>query len=312
MNADVFAEWLRRQGHGVTRSASSYWYDAGARVLQAFPYHLLIRPSEDELLDVLRQTRAVALRYSTPLDAPLGYVSYHCVYEEPHYDVDVLGSDSRSNVRRGLKSCVVEPVSLERLAEDAWPLQMDTFARQGRKPNLSHANWRRLCLAAADLPGFEAWGGFVKGELAASLVTFAMGDYCSILYPNSRTQYLRTHVNNALSFVVTKTMMERARIRGVFYCLHSLDAPPSMDEFKFRMGFQAKPVRQRVVFAPRVAPLANWASHAVVKLLRDRLPGNTILSKAEGVLRFYLEGKRPVREQAMPERVRGLVLNPGH
>jgi hypothetical protein len=288
------------------QSTSSYWYDAGARVLQAFPYHLLIRPSQEELVDVLRQTRALALRYSTPIDAPWGYVSYHCVYEEPHYGLDVLGPDSRSNVRRGLKSCVVEPVSLERLAEDAWPLQMDTLARQGRKPNLTHADWRRLCLAAAALPGFEAWGGFVKGALAASLVTFTMGDWCSILYPNSRTQYLRTHVNNALSFVVTMTMVQRAGIRGVFYCLHSLDAPPSMDEFKFRMGFQAKPVRQRVVFAPWVAPLANRVSYAVVRLLRNRLPGNTILSKAEGVLRFYLEGKRPVQEQAIPERVRGL------
>lgn len=307
----MFAEWLRRQGYAVIRSASSYWYEAGARVLQAFPYHLLIRPPEEELLEALRRTRAVALRYSTPLDASWGCVSYHCVYEQPHYDLDVLGPDSRSNVRRGLKSCVIEPLRLERLAEDAWPLQMDTFARQGRKPNLTQAQWGCLCLAAADLPGFEAWGGFVKGELAASLLTFIMGNYCSILYPNSRTEYLRTHVNNALSFVVTKTMMERARMRGVFYCLHSLDAPPSMDEFKFRMGFQAKPVRQRVVFAPPVAPLANRVSYAVMKLMRDQLPGNIALSKAEGVLRFYLEGKRPIRQQAIPERVRGLVLNSG-
>ena len=40
MNSETFAEWLRRQGHRVYRTASSYWYEAGPRVLQAFPLSL--------------------------------------------------------------------------------------------------------------------------------------------------------------------------------------------------------------------------------------------------------------------------------
>jgi hypothetical protein len=72
MNAEAFAEWLRRQGHHVVRTASCYWYDVGPRVYQAFPYHWIVDPVEDELIEVFRKGIAIALRYSTALDGPFG------------------------------------------------------------------------------------------------------------------------------------------------------------------------------------------------------------------------------------------------
>ena len=51
MNAEIFAEWLRRQGHSVVRTTSSYWYDKSSRVYQAFPYHWIIQPTEEELIN---------------------------------------------------------------------------------------------------------------------------------------------------------------------------------------------------------------------------------------------------------------------
>ena len=79
MNADTFAEWLRRQGHRVVRTPSSYWYDAGPRVFQAFPYHWLIEPSNREVRNLMLERGIAALRYSTPLTASSGAVSYQVV-----------------------------------------------------------------------------------------------------------------------------------------------------------------------------------------------------------------------------------------
>ena len=70
MNPETFAEWLQRQGYKVVRTDSSYWYEASSRVYQAFPYHWLIQPAEDELSAFLRQQNAIGLRYSTPIEAP--------------------------------------------------------------------------------------------------------------------------------------------------------------------------------------------------------------------------------------------------
>jgi hypothetical protein len=301
MNAEVFAEWLRRQGYRIVHTASSYWCEMSLRVYQAFPYHWVIQPAEDELSQFLYQNQAIGLRYSTSVDRPIGCVSYHAIYDKPSYTLDGLDRRSRQHVRSGLKNCRVEPISFERLAKDGWLLEMDTLDRQGRQVKLREETWRRRCMAAADLPGFEAWGALVDGRLVASLLTFQMEDCCEMISQQCHRDYLSARVNNALSFVVTQTMVSRTGLRSIFYALHSLDAPASMDEFKFRMGYVAKPVRQRVVFHPWLVPVFNKASHAVIKWILCRYPDQPALAKAEGMLRFYLEGKRPPVEQDWPE-----------
>jgi hypothetical protein len=301
MNAEVFAEWLRRQGYRVVGTPSSYWYEVGPHVYQAFPYHWVIQPTEDELSQLLRQNRAIGLRYSTLVAKPTGCISYHAVYDQPSYTLDDLDRRTRQNVRLGLENCHIEPISFERLAKDGWLLEMDTLGRQGRRTKSSEETWRKRYMGAADLPGFEAWGALVEGRLVASLLTFQMEDCCEMISQQCHRDYMRARVNNALCFVVTQAMVSRTGIRSIFYALHSLDAPASVDEFKFRMGYVAKPVRQRVVFHPWLTPVFNRSSHAVVKQLLRWRPDHSTLPKLEGMLRFYLEGKRPLDEQNWPE-----------
>jgi len=306
---DNFAKWLKLQGCHVIRTESTYWHSQGYRTYQAFPYHWTIQPREEELRKLLQENKAVGLRYSTPITAPVGQSSYHVVFEDSVYEIGNLSKWARKNVRRGLRNCSVEPISLERLAQEGWELQRDTLDRQGRNLKVSREDWECRCRAAVDLPGFEAWGALVKGRLGASVITFLMNDCCYMLYQQCHRDFLAVHLNNALSFIVTRTMVQRPSVRSIFYALHSLDAPASVDEFKFRMGYKAKPVRQRVVFQPWLAVLVNKASHTLVKGLLRLRPGNPTLSKCEGMMCFYLEGQRPICEQALPEPLRDLDFN---
>jgi hypothetical protein len=301
MNPDVFAAWFRKQGQVVVRTPSSYWVNQGTRAFQAFPYHWLIEPTQNELDDFLKKYKAIVLRYSTPVHHSVGRVSYHAVFEDADYDFASLSKWARKNVRRGLSSCCVEPISFERLADEGFSLQLDTLNRQGRKLELAHSRWKTLCLAAADLPGFEAWGALVNGKLAASVITFRMETCYYMLYQQCLRQYLPENVNNALSFTVTQSLVRRAETKSILYGLHSLDAPSSVDEFKFRMGYIAKPVRQRVVFHPWLQPLANDFSHAITRKLLSLNEGNAVISKAEGMLRFYLQGNLNLQKQIWPE-----------
>jgi len=157
-----------------------------------------------------------------------------------------------------------------------------------------------MCHAAEGLAGFETWAAIVNGQLAASLIAFTCEDCCSILYQQSRTEYLPLGVNNALAFVFTNEILKRPGHPCIFYGLHSLDAPPSVDEFKFRMGYRAMPVRQRVVFHPWLCPVFNPASHAALLGLLGLRPHSPALPKIEGILRFYLEGKKPLEQQVWP------------
>jgi len=301
MNAEIFSEWLRRQDYVVVKTESSYWYDAWPRVFQAFPYQWVIQPSKEEINGLLRRQWAVALRYSAPVSQAPGKLSYHAIYDQPVYALENLDRRSRQNIRNGLQNCTVEPIPFQRLADEGWDLEADTASRQGRKPSMTQEIWRKRNLAAVDLPGFEAWGALVEGRLAASLLIFQMGDCVEYLSQQCYHDFLCLRVNNALTYTVTHEMVSRPGIRSIFYTLQSLNAPPSVDEFKFRMGFSARSLRQRVVFHPVLAPAVKPYAHSAILKLIQRSPDNLVLAKVEGMLRFYLEGKRPVEEQDWPE-----------
>jgi hypothetical protein len=110
-------------------------------------------------------------------------------------------------------------------------------------------------------------------------------------------------VNNALFYVVNRELLSRAGVEKIFYNLHSLDAPESVDNFKFRMNFIPIPVRQRVVFHPWLMPLANHLSHKVLTALLRLKPNSPFLTKTEGMLRFHLKGKIPIEKQEWPDCV---------
>jgi hypothetical protein len=301
VNAEVFAEWLRRQGYRVVRTASSYWYEAGAHVYQAFPYHWLIQPTEHELQDLLRAQHAVALRYSTPATAPCGKVSYHVVCEGD-CELEALPRQARQGVRKGLAYAPVEPIPLARLAKEGWQLRQETLQRQDRGTAETQEWWRRLCQSADGLPGFEAWGAIHDGELVAAFLAFTCDDWFTLPHEQSATAHLEHRVNNGIFYAVTHQALARPGIARVFFGVESLDAPGTVDEFKFRMGFTARLVRQRVVFHPWLAPLANTElCDAAVRYLLRRRPANVTLAKGEGMLRFYREGRRSPGEQAWPD-----------
>jgi hypothetical protein len=297
----IFAEWLRRQGYTIIESESSYWYNQGPKVYQAFPYHWTIQPTKDEIKELLMKTRGVGLRYSTSIESPEGHISYHVVYHGNSLGLYSLPKKVRHDIQHGQEYSSIERISLNQLAEEGWYLRLDTLVRQGRVKAENYEVWKRLCLSAQDLKGFEAWGAVHERQLIASMLCFIMEDCCSILYQQSLTAHLKYGVNNALVFTVTNEMLCRPGIKQIFYGLNSLDAPASVDEFKFRMGYVARPVRQRVVFSPIIRPLFNSISHKVVKYMLNHHPENPFLAKTEGMIRFYLEGNKSLAQQTWPE-----------
>ena len=260
-------EWLRRRGVRFVISPSACWFSAAPGVFQAFPHHPVIDPSEHELRQVFREGPAFALRFSAPVTSPIGKISYHVVYSKPVYGLDQVSRQTRQNIRKGLDYAIYEPISFARLAEEGWALRSETLARQSRLGAENPAWWKRLCLGAEGIPGFEAWGAVRDGKLVAALIAFLAGDCYLMLYQQSLTDHLRFGVNNTLGFVFTRQALARPGVKQLFYGFESLDASWRVDEFKFRMGYSAEPVRQRVIFHPLLRPLVKPATLALADYL---------------------------------------------
>lgn len=301
-----FIEWNRRQGHQILRTQSTHWVSAGMGTYQAIPYHAVISPSEEELQTLFREHKATALRYSTPLSAAEGMLSYHIIYEGKNYPPKKIPHKAK----KGLAIAAVEPISLSQMATEGWGLRHDTLDRQGRLGAEKQSWWETLCHTGQDIPGLEAWGALVDGKLAAALLGMQCDDTFSIFFQQSHRNFLRLGVNNALTYVVTTKILERPEIHRIFYGLHSLDAPPSVDEYKIHMGYFPKPVRQRIAFSPFLRPLVNPLNHSMLKLALRLFPQSYLFSKAEGMFRFYLNGKQPLARQVPPPLLASTSISP--
>lgn len=298
MDAEIYAEWLRRQGQRVVRTTGSYWHSERLRVYQAFPYHHLMTPSKLELSEMFSRHHATAVRYCEPADSRDGCASYSIVFEGDKYELDMLGYRTRKNVRRGLRYCDVEPISFRRLADEGWSVRTDALERQGRHLTITRDVWQKRYLSAAELPGFGAWGATVGNNLAGYIVTFRMGECLCIIDQQSHRDYLNLNVNNALTFVVSQEAVRDPDVRMVFYGHESLDAPQRVTEFKLHMGYEARPVRQQIKFHPFVSPFVNPLLYSVTRCAARVFPKNRALSKAAGMLRFCLAGKTGLRPRA--------------
>lgn len=298
MNAEIYSEWLRRQGLKIARTQSSWWHSQVRGVFQSFPYHQLIEPSLAELDELTRQHKAIALRYSSPAQAERGSPSYHVVHSGSDYSFSNLSAWARKNVRRGLKNTSVQPISLDRYIREGWLLRTDTLARQKRALRETRDGWERIYRAIADLPGFEIWAAESGSRLAATVVVFRMDNWFYMVYQQCHSDFLREHAPNALSFTVTQELSQRPGIEGVFYGMQSLDAPASVDEFKLRMGYEARPVRQCVTFHPWMRPLVNRLTHRALRRLTQFAPGRYWPAKAEGMVRAFLESERLLDSRA--------------
>jgi hypothetical protein len=300
MNAETFAEWMRRQGHKVYRTASSYWYTAGPGVLQAFPYHWVITPQSNEIRDLMVAKNIVALRYSSPVDVKAGKLSYHIILKKP-YELEMLKSQARNGVKRGLEHFAVEQISFERLATEGWALQQDTLMRQDRLRSMTRKEWELICRSAKDLAGFEAWAAISNGELAGAVIICRIDDVFNVPYAMSHSRFLGEHVNNAVFYTVSQEMLNREGVKRIFFTVQSLDAPANVDEFKFRMGLEPIAVRQCVDFHPMVEPFISSGLYSLTKKMLQKDPNNPTLAKAEGMLRFHIEGKCDLQKQTWAE-----------
>jgi hypothetical protein len=301
LNAEIFAQWLAKQGFRVERTASSFWVNSGPGIYQAFPYHWIIQPTKDELSDLFSRTRAIAIRYSTPIQAAQGKISYHVLCETKGFNASHLHHKARQNVQRGLKYAAIERISLKQLATEGWKLRQETLVRQGRSGAENEKWWQTLCLSAEEFPGIEAWGAFHDNQLVSCLLAICCDGTYIFLYAQSATEHLEFRINNAIYYHVAHYALQQDSIFCAFLGLNSLDAPASVDEFKFRMGFMPKPIRQHVVFHPRLARFAGSTTHRIVARLLKLQPHNYLFAKAEGMLRFHVQGKIPLQEQDWPE-----------
>jgi hypothetical protein len=288
MQQETLVEFYKLQGHRTHVSESCSWYDAQPGFYFNIPYHRLINPTKEELHRLLWGIPCLGLRYFTSIDS-VGKSSYMIVCSDKNYDINSVDAKyARRQTRRGLENFHIRQLDFKELA-DHNSINNDTLARQGRNRGIwTDDRWKRYCLSANGLPGLEAWGAFYDNKLAAFIVAYQMDDYFEILHHSSATEFLHLYPNNALVFYLTKLKLSSREVNHVSYGPQSLDAPESLETFKFRMGFEKLPMKQGFIFHPIIRPFINDLTYKFIKRIAAGSSAD-FWRKLEGVFRFYRE-----------------------
>jgi hypothetical protein len=211
------------------------------------------------------------------------------VCSDKNYDITSVDAKyARRQTRRGLENFQIRQLDFLELADHNC-INIDTLIRQGRKREIwTERRWKRYCISANGLSGIEAWGAFYENNLAAFIVAYQMDDYFEILHHSSATEFLHLYPNNALVFSLTKLKLSSTEINHVSYGPQSLDAPDSLETFKFRMGFQKLPMKQGIVFHPFFVPFINDLSYKFIQQIAER-SSSDFWRKLEGIFHYYRE-----------------------
>lgn len=291
LTAEDYARFLALQGYRVRRTPSAFWFEANRWFFLSAPHHREYRLESEELRSLFRSWGCFGVRYAAPAESAQGKPSYQIVLDRRPYGLEQLSANVRSKVRRGLRRCDVRSANLADLEREGWELHLETLKRQNRDEAWTSDRWARFWRAARQTPGIEGWGAWVEGRLAAFLVTVTFEDAVEFLLSRSSTEERGAYPNNALIFAVAEEMLMRRKVPEITFGLESLEPVKPLDDFKFGMGFRARPIRQVVVFHPFLRFLLNRPAlrEMVRGWIARREKQHVYWRKAAGLLRFAEE-----------------------
>jgi len=292
MQPHYYAAFLERMGHSVRESNGVYWFDVFSRAWISFPLETQLNPASVDLSQIMDH-RGVMARFCCNVES--GVSSFRQIVADKNYSILSLDPKARNKTRQGLENCTCGPEDARELATDGIELHAQTLRRQGRQVSDGYeSHWRKYFDAVAECPSATVWAARYQGVLASFLISFRIGSVENICIVRSSEELLRHRPNNAMLFTFLQQALGRAETTEVCIGLQSLQSSMnSLDLFKRGMGFEERPIGQRIElrsplgFAiPRaMAQLAGKAVGCVQNEYAARLAGALSLYAHQPVIR---------------------------
>ncbi|MEY3458715.1 MAG: hypothetical protein RL215_1872 [Planctomycetota bacterium] len=296
MPPHVYAAFLEEIGHTVREAHGVHWFNVFPHAWICFPLEKQLDPRSVNPADIVDDFRGGLVRYCCSVED--GVPGYRHVASQRNYSLASLDPKARNKTRQGLDKCTCGPEDPREFASAGIELHAQTLLRQGRKlPAGYEAYWKTYFNAAATCPAATVWACRYQGSLASFLISFRIGSVENICIVRSREEFLTHRPNNAMLFTFLQHALSQNHTSEVCIGLQSLQPEmASLDLFKRGMGFEEKPIGQRIeVQTPLGISLPLFAAKLVGKAA-SRLNGE-YSARLAGALSVY-SSQPPIRRTA--------------
>ncbi len=298
VTAQEYVEGQHRLGaRAYLEKDRGFWLVSERIGLERYPQTCCDPPSPRDLRALFWRSGCLVASYVLPTDDahPANSLLYVC--QDRGYRLEGLSSPARRDARRALRAFRCEFLDPDVLLARGARAYCDTRARVGLSDGTEqHFRGRIASLIAGS--GHRFVGAWRGGELAAFMYLQMVDDWVEIA-AYAANEHLRCCPNNGLVHFVLDYCLAQGHFREVVYGLSSIQEVgrgTSLDYFKKKVGFEARPVHRAFAFHPLARPLINPLTNWAVRRCLRFFPRSRILRKASGLLANSVEKKSAVRE----------------
>lgn len=291
ISMDQFSTNLQERhiDHHFGENKTNIWVPGSRYELLRLPleYNEALDPNEEKVL--LRKKGIYIGSYLVKPHSLRGANCYDYVCSDGGYDIDNLESNSRRDIRRGLRSFSVRLCDLGEIVEFGYDAVRDTLIRHGYSV-LRYSEYAKSMASQKDQHNLDYWGAWENGRLAAWMRITKIDDWAMIDVARSCTEDLKLCPNNALLYLVTYYNL---RVQGKRYITYGLSSTQvgvnelSMHRFKTKMGYDPVPLTREFIMNPSLrAFLSMKATSKVLAYSAGAFARSAAVRKAAGLSRL--------------------------
>ena len=303
ITAREYVEALRRQGKkAFLEKDGVLWQESERFAMERQPDFCLDVPQPREVRSLLRRCRCLVATCIVPADSAHPANAWLYVCEDRGYTLEGLGSPARRNARRACREFrfdFIDPAAL--LLHGTRPF-CDTRTRVGLSDGTPQL-FQKYAAALIANPGYKFVGAWRGDQLAAFLWMLLVNDWATI-GAYAANEHLRYCPNNGLLHFALDYCLTQGRCRVVSYGLSSIQAGENvatLDFFKKKVGFEARPVHRDFLFHPLLRPLVNPLSYWLLQRFVRIWPRNRLLRKGLGLAAIQLGYHKPLPSSSSGE-----------
>lgn len=156
-----YVQWLLDSGVELYKAHEIFWRKYNGALVPANATQTFVVLSKKEKIQLLKQSKALFLRYSS--NPSVKETSWWYVVCRD-YDKSLLSSNTRSKVNRGRKRCDVEKLDKYWFLNNGYYCYRSAYKRYSNAKPISEVDFKKTIMQKIDGP-FEWWGVFVNGQL---------------------------------------------------------------------------------------------------------------------------------------------------
>lgn len=167
MSSKTYADFLVSQGKTVVEQGGVNWMEYQGALIPAAAMPVYVQLSDDEAAQLIKETGALFLRYTTASrESQTNWWYVIC----RQYDFQRVSSNTRSKIRRGLKRLEIKQVIPAWLAEHAYDCHVTCYRRYKHATPQTRDEFRSFLLSINGQSIFDTWACSKNKQLLGYII----------------------------------------------------------------------------------------------------------------------------------------------